>query len=111
MEDLLLFDINKATEIIGSKPESLKLISILLKELEEIKLKINTFAKLEDKRQLRDLLHSTIGMAAYCGTPLFSFQLKTLQQKLQNQEVLIDNYIKDLNTTIDSMLNTAIEDL
>ena len=115
MEDNLLFDLNKATEIIGSRKESLKLISILMSEIEEIKLKIISFAKLEDQRQLRDLVHSTIGMAAYCGTPLLSMQLINLQNELKNHENTTEESIQTLTTqvvtTINKMLKVSIDNL
>ena len=110
---LPMLDIPHAIEQAGGNPDLAKeLFTMLLKELPDLKNKLNQAFKSGDQQTLWDHAHKIYGSTAYCGVPALNKAAKDLESAIKSQANNLADKIQDVNKAIDELLmdgETALE--
>jgi two-component system sensor histidine kinase BarA len=109
---LPMLDIPHAIEQAGGNPDLAKeLFSMLLKELPDLKHKLNQAFNNGDEQSLWDHAHKIYGSTAYCGVPALNKSAKELEAAIKQQGGNIEEKIKTLNETIEELLDIGQTEL
>jgi HPt (histidine-containing phosphotransfer) domain-containing protein len=110
---LPMLDIPHAIEQAGGNPELAKeLFVMLLKELPELKQKLNQAFNNGDEQGLWDHAHKIYGSTAYCCVPALNKAAKELEAAIKAKTNVIAERIQTVNKAIDELLldgETALE--
>lgn len=77
---------------------------MLLKELPDLKNKLNQAFNCADKQGLWDHAHKIHGSTAYCGVPLLQKAVRELEAAIKAQTSDVADKIQDVNKAIDELL-------
>ena len=105
---LPMLDIPHAIEQAGGNPElAMELFTMLLKELPDLKNKLNQTFNDGDNQA-----HKIYGATAYCGVPALQKAAKELEESIKAKTNDVPDKIKGVNKAIDELLidgQTALE--
>lgn len=102
---LPMLDIPHAIDQAGGNPDLAKeLFTMLLKELPELKQKLNQAFNNGDEQGLRDHAHIIYGSTAYCGVPALQKAAKELEDAIKTQTSDLADRIQDVNKAIEELL-------
>ena len=100
-----MLDITQAIEQAGGNPELAKeLLSMLLKELPDLKNKLNQALNDADNQGLGDHAHKIYGSTAYCGVPALQKAAKELEEAIKAEASDVPEKIQSVNKAIDELL-------
>ena len=101
-----MLDITQAIEQAGGNPDLAKeLYTMLLKELPELKRKLNQALNDADNQGIWDHTHKIRGSTAYCGVPALQTAAKALEQAIKTQASDVPEKIQRVNKAIDELLS------
>jgi HPt (histidine-containing phosphotransfer) domain-containing protein len=110
---LPMLDIPHAIEQAGGNPDLAKeLFSMLLKELPDLKHKLNQAFNNGDEQSLWDHAHKIYGSTAYCGVPALQKAAKELEDTIKAKSNDIADRIQTVNKAIEELVldgETALE--
>jgi HPt (histidine-containing phosphotransfer) domain-containing protein len=110
---LPMLDIPHAIEQAGGNSELAKeLFTMLLKELPDLKQKLNQAFNNGDEQGLWDHAHKIHGSTAYCGVPALNKAAKELEETIRAKTNDVSDKIQGVNKAIDALLmdgETALE--
>lgn len=110
---LPMLDIPHAIEQAGGNPDLAKeLFTMLLKELPDLKQKLNQAFDNGDEQGLWDHAHKIYGSTAYCGVPALQKAAKELEEVIKSKSNDISDKIQAVNKAIEELLmdgETALE--
>jgi two-component system sensor histidine kinase BarA len=110
---LPMLDIPHAIEQAGGNPDLAKeLFSMLLKELPELKQKLNQAFNDGNEQGLWDYTHKIYGSTAYCGVPALQKAAKELEDAIKARTSDLSDRIQAVNKAIEELLmdgETALE--
>ena len=108
-----MLDIPHAIEQAGGNPDLAKeLFTMLLKELPDLKSKLNQAFSDGDEQGLWDHAHKIYGSTAYCGVPALNNAARELEDGIKAKTSNIADRIQAVNKAIDELLmdgETALE--
>jgi two-component system sensor histidine kinase BarA len=108
-----MLDIPHAIEQAGGNPDLAKeLFSMLLKELPDLKHKLNQAFNNGDEQSLWDHAHKIYGSTAYCGVPALQKAAKELEDTIKAKSNDIADRIQTVNKAIEELVldgETALE--
>jgi two-component system sensor histidine kinase BarA len=108
-----MLDIPHAIEQAGGNPDLAKeLFTMLLKELPDLKSKLNQAFSDGDEQGLWDHAHKIYGSTAYCGVPALNNAARELEEAIKAKTSNIADRIQAVNKAIDELLmdgETALE--
>jgi len=111
---LPILDIPHAIEQAGGNPDLAKeLFTMLLKELPDLKTRLNQAFSNGDQQGLWDHAHKIYGSTAYCGVPALNKAARELEEAIKQGADNIAEKISATNNAIDDLLtdgNTALEE-
>lgn len=109
---LPILDIPRAIEQAGGNPDLAKeLFTMLLKELPDLKTRLNRAFNNGDQQSLWDHAHKIYGSTAYCGVPALQKAAKELEEAIKQKKGNIDKNIETVNQTIEELLTIGPEEL
>lgn len=109
---LPILDIPRAIEQAGGNPDLAKeLFTMLLKELPDLKTRLNRAFNNGDQQSLWDHAHKIYGSTAYCGVPALQKAAKELEEAIKQKKSNIDKNIETVNQTIEELLTIGPEEL
>ena len=101
----IMLDIPHAIDQAGGNPKlARELFSMLLKELPDLKNKLNQAFNRADKQGLWDHAHKIHGSTAYCGVPLLQKAARDLEAAIKAQTGDVADKIQGVNKEIDELL-------
>ena len=110
---LPMLDIPHAIKQAGGNPDLAKeLFTMLLKELPDLKSKLNQAFSDGDEQGLWDHAHKIYGSTAYCGVPALNNAARELEEAIKAKASNIADRIQAVNKAIDELLmdgETALE--
>jgi two-component system sensor histidine kinase BarA len=110
---LPMLDIPNAIEQAGGNSDLAKeLFTMLLKELPDLKNKLNQAFNDGDNQGLWDHAHKIYGSTAYCGVPMLQKASKELEEAIKTKTNDVPNKIQSVNKAIEELLidgQTALE--
>ena len=102
---LPMLDIPHAIEQAGGNPDLAKeLFTMLLKELPDLKNKLNQAFNDGDNQGLWDHAHKIYGATAYCGVPSLNQAAKELEDAIKAKTSDVSDKIQGVNKAIDELL-------
>jgi two-component system sensor histidine kinase BarA len=112
MAMLPILDIPRAIEQAGGNPDLAKeLFTMLLKELPDLKTRLNQAFNDGDQQSLWDHAHKIYGSTAYCGVPALNKAAKELEEAIKQKGENIEKKIQTVNETIEELLDIGPTEL